>query len=335
MKQTLRLRVTRGVLYAELRRRSAVAWAGEASFGDADELAVAIGALVLEAPMLRRAAAVDVIVEPPLVQIRTLNDLPPVRARALAAIVAHQSGRFFRKNGKPLVTDAVWVGGQRLPWRRGAEPPRVARAAAIEAPWVDAIVKGARDAKLRIPTIAPGGVAAQPRMDLITPAERVARRRQALGLTRRLAAMAVALWLGVGALHVARLITARHRLDGEAARLWKASEAVIAARRTVHETDAMVRAVDGQAADRGALLRTVGAILIALPDSAYLTSLELEQSGSGLLTGVGRRAADVMASLDRTGAAPGARLDGVPLPESSNGARVERFTVRFGQGAGR
>lgn len=335
MKPTLRLQVTRGILRAELRRRTTVAWAGEAAFGDADQLSAAIGALVVEAPVLRCAGAVEVVVEPPLVQLRTLNDLPPVRTRALAAIVAHQSGRFFRKNGKPLVTDAVWIGGQRLLWPRRPGPPPVARAAAIEAPWVEAIVKGARDAKLPIPTISPGSTAGEPCMDLMTPAERVARRRQARGLTRRLAAVAVALWLGVGALYLVRLITTRHGLDIEVARLRKASEAVIAARRTVHETDAMVRTVDGQAAERGALLRTMGAILTALPDSAYLTSLELDQSGSGMLTGVARRAANVMASLDRTGAAPGARLEGAPLPESSNGPRVERLTVRFGQGAGR
>lgn len=334
MRPTLRLQVTRGTLRAELRRRSAVAWAGEAAFGDADELAAAIGALVIEAPVLRRAGAVEVVVEPPLVQLRTLSDLPPVRARALAAIVAHQSGRFFRKNGKPLVTDAVWVGARRLPWRRHPLPPRVARAAAIEAPWVDAIVKGIRDAKLPLPTISPGGVAQQ-RMNLIPPAERAARRRQARGLTRRLAALAVTLWISVGALHVGRLIAASHRLEAESVRLRKASEAVVAARRTIRETDAMVFAVDTQSVEAGALLRTLAGIVTALPDSAYLTSLELDQAGAGMLTGAAPRAADLLASLDRNGAAPGARLDGAPLPETVNGRHVERFALRFGRGAGR
>jgi hypothetical protein len=312
-----------------------VAWAGEAAYGDADELAAAIRALVVEAPVLRRAGAVEVVVEPPLVQLRTLSDLPPVRARALAAIVAHQSGRFFRKNGKPLVTDAVWVGGQRVLWQRRPGPPRVARAAAIEAPWVDAIVKGTRDAKLPVPTISPGGEAAQQRMNLVTPAEQAARRRQALGLTRRLAVLAMALWLGVGALYVGRLITARHRLDAEAVQLRKASDAVAAARRTIHETDAMVFVVDTQSVEAGALLRTLAGIVLALPDSSYLTSLELDQAGAGMLTGAAPRAADLLASLDRNGAAPGARLDGAPLRETLNGRHVERFAVRFGRGASR
>ena len=50
-----------------------------------------------------------VALEPPLVQVRTLADLPPVRPADLATLVAAQASRYFRKNGGALVTDAVWV----------------------------------------------------------------------------------------------------------------------------------------------------------------------------------------------------------------------------------
>src|SRR2546422_2086538 len=42
-------------------------------------------------------------------QMRTLTDLPPVKPRALRALVAHQASRFFRCNGHALVTDATWI----------------------------------------------------------------------------------------------------------------------------------------------------------------------------------------------------------------------------------
>ena len=56
----------------------------------------------------------------PPVQLRTLSDLPPVKPRALAALVAHQADRFFRKNGRPLATDAVWVVNGAAPVARAA-----------------------------------------------------------------------------------------------------------------------------------------------------------------------------------------------------------------------
>jgi hypothetical protein len=334
VRPTLRLRVTGGTLHAELRRRAIVIWAGEAAFSNADELSAAIGALVVEAPALRLSSMVEVNVEPPLVQLRTLTDLPPVRPRALAALVAHQPARFFRKNGKPLVTDAVWIGARRLRWRRPMLA-RSARAAAIELPWVEAIVLGLRQAGLPAPAISAGAVGEGARMDLLPAAERAARRRQRVGLTRRLAFMAFALWLGVAALYVGRLAVIRRRLGAESARLHNASEAVIGARRALHETDAMVAAVETQSLERQLVLRQLGKLLTTLPDSTYLTSLELTQDGSGMMTGGARRAAELVAALDRGGIVANPRLEGAPLPEVANGRRAERFTLRFGRGAPR
>src|SRR2546426_6102730 len=89
----------------------------------------------------------------PPVQLRTLSALPPVKPQHLAALVAQQAGRFFRKNGQPLVTDAVWVG-------KGAA--RVARAAAVEERLVEAIVGGARAGRVWAQTNPPARVGAPP-----------------------------------------------------------------------------------------------------------------------------------------------------------------------------
>lgn len=330
MRPTLHLRVSPGVLRAELRRRAVVGWAAEAPFGDADELAAAIAALAVEAPALRRASRVDVTIDAPLVQLRTLHDLPPVRSRGLAALVSHQANRFFRRNGKPLVTDAVWITRSRW-WRRGVQPLPVARAAAIEAPWADAIADGTRAAGLPLPTIAPSAEVGRQKLDLVSPANRTARRRRARGRTGRLAAIALVLWVGTAGLYVGRLLIARHRLDAETARLRKASEAVVRVRRTLHETEAMVAAVDRDAEARGVILTQLGAVLASVPDSAYLASIELDRTGSGALAGGARRTAEVVAALERSSVVAGARLQGSPILELSAGHHWERFSVRFGR----
>ncbi len=147
----LRLRIGRSTLHAEAVERGSVTWAGEASYGDVGELAEAIARLAAEPP--RACRRVMVALERPPVQLRALSDLPPVKPRHLAALVAQQAGRFFRKNGQPLVTDAAWV---------GTGEARVARAAAVEESLVEAVAAGARAAGLWLETIAPAERAAVP-----------------------------------------------------------------------------------------------------------------------------------------------------------------------------
>ena len=107
----LRLRIGRSSLRAEAVERGSVTWAGEASYGELGELADAIARLAAEPP--RACRRLSVALERPPVQLRDLRDLPPVRPRHLAALVAQQAGRFFRRNGQPLVTDAIWAPSMR------------------------------------------------------------------------------------------------------------------------------------------------------------------------------------------------------------------------------
>src|SRR2546430_16248595 len=82
----------------------------------------------------------------PPVQLRALSGLPPVKPWHLAALVAQQAGRFFRKNRQPLLTDAGWV---------GKGEARVAPAPAGEEPLVQAHVGRARAARAALETDAP------------------------------------------------------------------------------------------------------------------------------------------------------------------------------------
>src|SRR5207249_299653 len=152
----------------------------------------------------------------PPVQLRTLSELPPVKPRHLAALVAQQAGRFFRKNGQPLVTDATWVG-------KGAT--RVADAAAVEEPLVEAIAAGARAAGLWLEMIAPAEAGVM--LSLLPRSERQSRERKAVRRTRRLALATCGLWLGAGALFVGRLFWERRAVERELAALAQPLAAVL------------------------------------------------------------------------------------------------------------
>ena len=317
MKALLRLWVGRDILRAEALHHGTVTWSAEATYADLQELSDAIARLAAEPP--RRCRQVVVSLEHPPVQLRTLRDLPPVKPRALAALVAHQADRFFRKNGKPLATDAVWVGN-------GAA--RVARAAAVEEPLVEAIVVGARAAGLSVAGITPAEAGVP--LLLLPSSERAARWRAEQRLTRRLTIGAASVWLAAGVLFAFRLAWQRRAVEGDFAALGGPLGAVLAARRELREAELTVRAVTQAEQTQGRSLALLGAVAAALPDSAVITSLNWKADGSGIISGLARRAADVVARLERSGELPGPRLEGPVVRETAGGRAWERFTIVFG-----
>ena len=319
----LHLRIGRSTLRAEAIERGSVTWAGEASYGNAAELADAIARLAAEPPQSCRRLVVSL--DRPPVQLRTLTELPPVKTRHLAALVAQQSGRFFRKNGQPLVTIAAWI---------GKEPTRLARAAAVEEPLVEAIAAGARAAGLWLETIAPAGEAAT--LTLLPKSERESRERSARARTRRLAVSTCGLWLAAGALFFARLAWERRNVERELATLAQPLAAVLQARRELRDAETTLNAIATAERDRGMSLGLLTAVSGALPDSSILTSFAWNADGSGVLVGGARHATDVVARLDRLGTLAGVRLGGPVVREPIAGRDWERFTILFGreQGAG-
>ncbi len=320
---TLRLRIGRSTLRAEAIERGSVTWAGEASYANMTELADAIARLAAELP--RASSRLVVALDRPPVQLRSLTDLPPVKLRHLAALVAQQSGRFFRKNGQPLVTDAAWV---------GKGPTRMARAAAVEEPLVEAIAAGARAAGLWLETIAPAGEAAT--LMLLPKSDRESRERSARRRTRRLAVATCGVWLAAGALFFGRLAWERRNVERELTALAQPLAAVLEARRELRDAETSLNAITVAERDRGLSLGLLAAVTGALPDSSVLTSLAWNADGTGVLVGGARHATDVVARLDRLGILDGVRLGGPVLREPIAGREWERFTILFGreQGAG-
>jgi len=319
---TLCLRIGRATVRAEAIRHGIQVWAGETGYLDLAALTDAIAQLAAEAPAgCRRLVAT---VEHPPVQLRTLTDLPPVKCPDLAALVAQQAGRFFRKNGQLLVTDAGWL-------EQGDR--RVARAAAVEERLVEAIAAGARAAGLWLAAIAPA--AALTPLSLLPRSERAYRDQVARRRARRLAVMVGASWLVAGVLFVGRLMWERRSIERELAALAQPLATVLDARRELRDAEATIAAVTAVERERGRSLTVVTAITQALPDSSVLTSLAWSAEGSGVISGAARRATDAVARLDRLGLLAGVRLEGPILREPIAGREWERFTVVFGGAARR
>jgi Tfp pilus assembly protein PilN len=250
-------------------------------------------------------------------------DLPPVKSADLAALVASQARRFFRANGHPLVTDAVWLAS--------AKGSRVARAAAAEEQWLDAIVAGARAASLALETI---DVASAPSLKLLPSSERVVRRRSARLQLRKLAIVAAAVWLLAVGTFAVRLTVERRRVILDLASLQAPVAAVLDARRELRDAAATVQAIREAQASRGGAVAALLAVTAGLPDSAVLTSFTWSADGTGALSGDARRAADVLARLERTHGLPNPRFDGAITREMVGGREWERFTMLFGREPG-
>ncbi len=315
----IHLRVSRSLVRAEVLGPGAP-WAAEAAFATPGELADAIARLAAEAPRNGKRVRMTVALEPPLVQVRSLADLPPVKPADLATLVAAQSSRFFRRNGSALVTDATW--------ETNGDGPRVARAAAADEPWLEAIAAGARTAGIALTALAPADA---PDLSLLPGGLKTERRLAERTAIRRWAMVAAGMWVLFGALYAARLVVGLRQTKRELARLARPAAAVLAARRDLRDASALIETLNQAAAQREVVAARLGRISPALPDSAFLTSLTLDASGSGVLTGLARRAADVVARLEARGAVAHPRLDGPVLRERTAGRDWERFTILFGR----
>jgi Tfp pilus assembly protein PilN len=305
---------------AEARHRGVVTWIAEAGYESLEDLTDTIARLAAEPA--ERCSRLAVTLERPPVQTRTLTDLPRVKDRELVALVAHQAGRYFRRNGHPLVTDAVWANGE----------ARVALAAAVEEPVVEAIVAGARAAGLILEGIAPADASAL--LVLLPTSERAARTRVERKLVWRLVLVTASLWVLVIGLVVGRLMWDRRIVERQLASLEVPLATVLAARRELHDADATLQGAAQADRDRSQGLAVLGAITAALPDSAVMTSLTWAATGKGVVTGLARRAAEVLERLQRVGVLPAPRLEGPTVKEAIGGREWERFTIVFGKDPG-
>ncbi len=127
-------------------RAGSVAWAAEVEVDSPDRMADAVAELLSAVPFRRmRRPPVALAIGPACAQTRVIGGLPPLKdVRVLSRMVREGSGRFFLRNGIPLLTSGVRV----------IEPGRV-WAAAFDEPVVDAVLAGCRATRFRVRGVAP------------------------------------------------------------------------------------------------------------------------------------------------------------------------------------
>lgn len=311
----LRLVIGRDRVRANVARGKSVAWAAERTYETLDQLTESVARLAQEATPRCRQAVVEL--ERPPAQLRLLADLPPVRPRALKALVAQGAGRFFRRNGMPLSTDAVWL---------QSDGRVVCRAAAVPEPLLEAIVAGVRAAALSLHTIRP--VLDSTGLMLLPASERAARRSRSRKALRGLMAGAALVWLLAGAAFLVRLAAERRSVLRDLAALQRPLADALTVRRKVHEARETLDAVAVSRVQRTSGLAALAAITSALPDSAVITSLAWSIDSGGLVVGAARRPETLPAALARAGIA--VRLDSSPAASSPTLTGWQIFRLRHG-----
>jgi hypothetical protein len=141
--------ISRDSVRAVLVSEGDVLWHAERAVTAEHGLDAALDELIGAAPLTRwRRPRVMAAVGPVSAQARLLTGLPPVDARALRDLVRESAGRFFLRNGVPLVTTGVRLKGKGEGW-----------AGAIERPIVDALDAACQRHQLRLSAVLPAIVA--------------------------------------------------------------------------------------------------------------------------------------------------------------------------------
>jgi hypothetical protein len=169
----------------------------------------------------------------------------------------------------------------------------------------------------------------------LPPGERAARARTERRRLQTFAAVVAAIWIGIGALALHRLVEQAAAIDRELAALSPAAAAARTVRQEYDAGAAMVSILQRESRERRSVVRRAAEIALTLPDSAYLMTLQVTEDGSGELTGAARRAPDVVAALERTDAVAAPRLVGPTVHTPTGGRDYERFTLRFGSDSAR
>lgn len=213
--------------------------------------------------------------------------------------------------------------------------PRREVALAVAAPesLIDAIRTGMAMAGMPMRCIRPAAMEFH-RSRLVAATESAKRRALHQRATWFVAVAAVGSWLAAGAVWSARLEFEGRHIQERRAELSAAVRALQEVRSLTRKGEEMVGAVRQVEHARGVALGQLIGIARALPDSAWLTSVELAGAGTGRLSGVAPSALEVMARLERGAGMRGLQLEGAAVPEMSGGTRRERFTIRFGQAGG-
>ncbi len=324
-KSRLQLTLSCTGVRAEGWRGSESLWITEHPYGATEDLKAIVALMVAAVPQSIATRTLEIIIVPPLLQLRELPGLPPVRASDLRAMIQQQVGQFFRQSGSPLIADAHW-----LPGTRGQ--PRIAIAAATDEAIVEGVMEAASGAGFSVAAVRPGPDPRVTRLSLLPRSMQALRAARGTRSLRRAAAAVAALWALVGLFVAGRAIGERRYIDAELARLEQPLSAMRSARSQVHGVRLLLRDVATARTAAAVLPRQLVAIVRALPDSVVLSSVTLEAGGSGAITGLARYPLALVAVLEADARLVKPRLEGGSLPTGPGAGEWGPFTLLFTSG---
>ena len=253
-----------------------------------------------------------------IAQQRTLVGLPRMRRGILQELVAAQHARYFRRRGDlPPAVAARWLPEVETGVTR-------AQAVAVDATWLEAVHEGLEACRIRVLEITVEGSG----LCLEAASLRVRKRVGARRWARRLGLACVVVWMSAGVTYTARLRQKDRELAQRLAVLDAPSRALSVARRELAGAAAAVEAVRVAREQSHEVARTLAQVVGALPDSSYLTALELNAHRSGTLSASTQNASAMIAGIERS-LRVAVALSGDPAPDPSQ-AGWERLSATFG-----
>lgn len=299
-------------------RRGRIAWAAEATYQDASDLARVLAALAAERPRGLRRAAVTLTAD--LARVKTLNGLPPLGRADLAAHVRLRSRRYFLQNGVPFVTDAMPLAGS-----QSLGGSRAAQLAGAPLPIIESILEGLTAAGLECDDIVPADTDLSLVPDGARNLRRVVLRRSVL----RWAGISAAAFALAGTSWIVSEARAERGAIRELASIKPALDDALMVQRDLDAATDALGVMTAAQSGKASRSRFLAGLTRALPDSVFLVGLRLEGDGTGSLSGYAPQAAAVVARLERGGIVRSPSLEGPTTREVIGGRALERFAIRF------
>lgn len=291
-------------------------WLDERAVPDSERLGEVVD-LILSNRDLWRCRQVTFQVEPPLVQKRSLYDLPPMPEPELRELVRDDVRRFFRAGDAHLVSDAAWL--------QADDGTMVARAVAVDVGLVRLLEGAAERVGVRRVRVSPAGEDGTA-LVLESPERRAERHRRSVWTTVGSGLVATLAWAVALGVHLVDLRMDRSVLDEELARLQAPLASLEVVRAQVRDLRPLMESIETTGARRGWATRMLMMVTEALPPGTYLESMELWADGSGFLVVLGPDPVDVIRRLHDAGCAD-ASLRGEPLSLGPEFGARRRFEV--------
>jgi len=342
--------VSTGVVRVVALDRKGVVWAAECRYDGPESLQSALASLVSERPAGRWRA--NVALSGDVAQCKLIYGLSSMPAADLRRHVALEYRRYFLTDGEPLVTDAAWM-------TREAGASSVL--AAAPASLVEAIHQGLGDAGIEIVAVSPAmcceaslqdvamltaslaetgasyaiavlaALSRRPGIQFIAPHRAAeSERRQKTNAIRRIALALVAL-LAAAAIREVRLALFVRDASVELARLRGSVERVTALRANLDSVAQAIEVLEGVLAPTSHG-KTLELIATTLPDSAFVTGMQLAGDGSVRLVIQARRVSEAIRALRRRHAFRNLGVDGAITRERLSDGDWERATASSAPG---